>query len=508
MEKLLKFIEYEYLNKLRDKFPGKRIVHCHGVFDLFHYGHLEHLRSAKNHGDILVVTITPDHFVNKGPNRPAFTHSKRAEIIASLDIVDFVAINTTETAVSAIKELRPDCYVKGPDYKNLDGDISGGIYEELAAVKAIGGVLILTDNQSESSTTLINTHLNQLDVEQKRVVEKIKEVNSLQSILQIIDSLKKLRVLVVGEPIIDHYVFCKPENLSSKSPTVSANFISEDYYPGGSWAVAAHLSALGCKTKLLAPRCGDSISESVERSLLAACPLIEILPCTHNGLVTPKKTRYISPFMNQRIFEMTHLDYDSWLTVDMMEFNLLLENQAKEVDVILALDFGHGLFEGDRLDALGRIKGFLSLNVQTNSGNYGFNLFHKHKRYDYLVLDERELRLGMHDRFSDKRSLAENAFREIKAEQICITLGSEGSVYLKKGTNPQSSPTYFDQPIDTTGAGDAFFAITSLLTYMKMEPLTIAFLGNLFAGLKTKIIGNKSPVSYISYIKTIKSLMG
>src|SRR5215475_9136338 len=92
---------------------GKKVVHCHGVFDLLHIGHIKHLEAARQYGDRLVVTITPDRFVNKGPHRPAFPERLRAEALASLVCVDFVAINEWPTAVETIQRLRPDFYVKG-----------------------------------------------------------------------------------------------------------------------------------------------------------------------------------------------------------------------------------------------------------------------------------------------------------------------------------------------------------------------------------------------------------
>ena len=72
---------------------GKKMVHCHGVFDLLHIGHIKHFEEAKSFGDALVVTITPDEFVNKGSNRPAFTTELRLEALAALESVDFVAAN-------------------------------------------------------------------------------------------------------------------------------------------------------------------------------------------------------------------------------------------------------------------------------------------------------------------------------------------------------------------------------------------------------------------------------
>jgi cytidyltransferase-like protein len=86
------------------KADGMKVVLCHGVFDLLHYGHMLHFREARAQGDALVVTITPDIHVNKGPNRPAFTESYRAQMLAALEIVDLVAINNGPTAVEMLRE--------------------------------------------------------------------------------------------------------------------------------------------------------------------------------------------------------------------------------------------------------------------------------------------------------------------------------------------------------------------------------------------------------------------
>ena len=95
---------------------NKKIVHCHGVFDLMHPGHIKHLKAAKSFGDILVVTVTPDEFVNKGPGRPVYNQNDRIESLAGLSFVDFVALNKWPEARQAIRMLRPHIFVKGQDY--------------------------------------------------------------------------------------------------------------------------------------------------------------------------------------------------------------------------------------------------------------------------------------------------------------------------------------------------------------------------------------------------------
>src|SRR5438552_2789449 len=140
------------LAKLRA--AGKKIVHCHGVFDLLHIGHIKHLEAARHHGDVLVVTLTPDRFVNKGPHRPAFPERLRAEALASLACVDFVGINEWPTAVELIEKLRPDFYVKGVVREGGKRDHTDAIQREEDAVKAGGGQLVLTDEETFSASTL------------------------------------------------------------------------------------------------------------------------------------------------------------------------------------------------------------------------------------------------------------------------------------------------------------------------------------------------------------------
>ena len=134
-----------------------KIVLCHGCFDLMHPGHIKYLQAAKNMGDILVVTVTPDHYVNKGPNRPVFNEVLRAESLAALECVNFVAINKWPTAEETLRTLRPDIFVKGQEFEKLQ-DKTGRIQKEAEVVKEIGGELKFTQEIVFSSTKLINNY--------------------------------------------------------------------------------------------------------------------------------------------------------------------------------------------------------------------------------------------------------------------------------------------------------------------------------------------------------------
>ena len=120
---------------------GFAVVQAHGTFDLLHLGHVRHLEAARGFGDVLVVTVTADRFVNKGPGRPVFTESLRAEMLAALHFVTYVAISEAPDAIRAIDAIRPNVYAKGSDYQNPDGDLSGKITLERRAVEACGGAI-------------------------------------------------------------------------------------------------------------------------------------------------------------------------------------------------------------------------------------------------------------------------------------------------------------------------------------------------------------------------------
>jgi rfaE bifunctional protein nucleotidyltransferase chain/domain len=139
------------------KAQGKKIVYCHGCFDLMHPGHIKYFQASKKMGDILIVTITPDQYIDKGPGRPVFNQNLRAESIAALECVDFVAVNKWPTAEESLRLLRPHIYVKGQEFQNLE-DKTGKIQKEYSVVKEIGAEMRFTQEIVFSSTDLLHKY--------------------------------------------------------------------------------------------------------------------------------------------------------------------------------------------------------------------------------------------------------------------------------------------------------------------------------------------------------------
>ena len=156
----MKILEFEALaNKIQIlKSEGKTIVHCHGCFDLMHIGHIKYFQASKKMGDVLVVTVSPDIYIDKGPGRPVFNQNLRADAIAALECVDYVAINKWPTAEETLRLLRPDIYVKGQEFEKLE-DKTGKIQNEYEVIKEIGAEIRFTHEMVFSSTKLINQYL-------------------------------------------------------------------------------------------------------------------------------------------------------------------------------------------------------------------------------------------------------------------------------------------------------------------------------------------------------------
>ena len=204
------------LGLLRKK--GKKVVHCHGTFDLLHPGHLVHFEEAKARGDILVVTLTGEKFVNKGPGRPYFSYSLRARSLAALSSVDLVSVVPHPHAKEAILAVRPSVYCKGREYAEKGKDTYGRIDEDLATVRAVGGKVAFVGSVVFSSSKLLNEHFDNSSDQVKNFCQSIRRHTSASDFRRQVDDFASLRVLVVGDLIFDRYTSVAIQGAHLKKP--------------------------------------------------------------------------------------------------------------------------------------------------------------------------------------------------------------------------------------------------------------------------------------------------
>jgi bifunctional ADP-heptose synthase (sugar kinase/adenylyltransferase) len=314
--------------------------------------------------------------------------------------------------------------------------------------------------------------------------------------------------MVIGEPIVDTYVFCEPQGISSKSPSISAKYLYQEDYAGGSLAIANHLSSFVNHVRVYFTHGGEEYFRKILKSRMA--PNVTLCDFNLPNIPTPRKTRFIEAYKSQRIFEITDLVSDQWEHHSADTFCDLIRKENRAADVVVVADFGHGLIEKSVLRSLEHFEGFVSLNVQTNSSNFGHNPFTKHRRFSFLNVDTREVRIAFQDRFTAPLELAREAQRRLSSTKatLAMTTGPNGSYFFPGDADRYyHSPAFADGVVDATGAGDAFFALTSLLVKEGCPDELIPFLGNVFAGLKTKIMGNKSFVTKPQLLKSVASIL-
>jgi len=487
------------------KADNKKIVHCHGVFDLVHLGHIRHFNLAKKEGDILVVTLTKDKYVKRGPGRPIFNENLRAEMLASISIIDYVAIIDFPTAVEAIKILKPDFYVKGSDYKDKTKDFTGMISNEEEAVSSIGGKLIFTDDITFSSSSLINNFLDVYPQEISIYLKKIKEKYSIDDIFDKINSLKKLKVLIIGDSIIDQYHYCTPLGKSSKEHLVANLYDSEETFAGGSLATANHISSICQKVDLLTVLGSknsykDFISEKLSSNI---DPLYFVWPDAE----TVVKRRFVSKAINTKLFEICYLKRED--IPESVEEKILdhLDRTIKNYDLVVVNDFGHGLLTKNIINLICEKSNYLALNVQTNSANIGFNMVTKYPRANFVCVDDLELRLATHDRVSDLKILAKEIFDLLSCDYIIATRGSYGSIGYSTDEGFNECPAFSYKVVDAIGAGDAFFSYVSPCIAGGFNFDLTSFIGNAAGSLATQIICNREPVRYADLMKFITRLL-
>ena len=484
---------------------GKTLVHCHGVFDLLHPGHIRHFEAAKRHGSILVVTVTPDEYVSKGPGRPAFNQRLRAESLAALERVDYVAINEWPTAVETIKLLRPHVYVKGSDYQDRDSDLTRGIRLEEQAIREVGGHIEFTSEISFSSTELLNQFYNVYPEEARRFLDEFKVRHSAEDVIAGLTALRDMRVLVIGEAIIDEYHYCQPMGKSPKEAIVASRHVREESFAGGALACANHAAGFCREVHLVTCLGSENSHEEFIRGNLKSNVLPQFF--FRPGTSSIVKRRYIwEPFL-VKMFEVCFMD-DTDLPAG-LEDQLLdhLREVLPRYDAIIVADYGHGFLGRRAATALCERARFLAVNTQANSANLGFNLITKYPRADYVCIDEPELRLAMHDRWNPVADLALKVRGLLGARGISVTRGHLGSLTGGENGSQWDIPVFSREVVDRVGAGDAFLSVTAPCVAAGMPMDVVGFVGNAVGALAVRIVGNRTPVEPVPLYKFITALL-
>ena len=490
--------------KQKLKKQNKTISLVHGVFDVFHIGHKRHFEIAKSLSDILVVSLTIDKFVNKGPSRPIFNQNLRSELVSSLEVVDFVVFSNHENAVNIINQIKPKYYVKGQDYKDFKKDVTKNIYLEKKAVEKNNGKIFFTEDIQFSSSNLINNYIKS-DLSLVELNKyKLNKSSFKESCINQLKKISSLNIAIIGEIIFDEYIFSEEMEKPSKENIHAVKYKDKEIYLGGAAAIARNLSEF-CKSIDLYSA-GNFDKEYIKiLSSIKNDKNIKI-NITDKKFQSIKKTRVLN-HLNRKLFEIYYKNGDTHLNDD-KKLLKIINQKFKSYDVVIIADFGHGFFNKKIYETIKKNSKFLTINTQTNSDNRGFNLITKYNKANFICLDQPELRLALSDKKSSMEVLTTKLKNKINFKTLVITLGEKG-VFVRNNQKNTNFKTFrlnaFElNPTDTIGAGDAVFGVTSLLSSTNADTRVIGFIGNIFGALAAKILGHSENIKKNQVIKSIQ----
>jgi cytidyltransferase-like protein len=456
-----------------------KIVLCHGCFDVLHTGHIHHLKQAKAFGDQLVVSLTHEDFAKKSLK---FSAEFRKEMLESLNFVDQVIITQERTALAAIRQIKPDFYVKGKEYAQLELDRSGDIFPEKAEVEKHGGQLVFTDDEIVFSATKIKDSDIYVDLSEKGF--------RLPDVLAFIHAVTPLRVCVIGETIIDRWTPVSAEGVSSKStcPTARVDGSSRDQL-GGAYVIARHLKEFVAQVDLITHDFSHQTSEPLDPDIVHHF-------YTQGALI---KERLYQPQLNTKVFELKHFSLNQ-----SYDHNFSLEGY----DLVIVADFGHGMLNRAGAKQISETtSGYLAVMAQSNSSNLGFNRVDKYPRAQLYCIDTVELRLclNLNEQVDFKRHLPDMQ-KYIEFDRLFTTLGSQGAL-LYQGQELTAFPALVRHMIDPIGAGDAFFSLASLCGYLGLSPERSLLIASLAGALNTQWLCNDQHITPALLLEAAKKVI-
>lgn len=483
----------------------KLVCLCHGVYDMVHVGHINQFKYIKkNYPNCeLVVSITDQKYVNKGPNRPFFNNDQRLEILSNIKLVDRVYLCEAETAIPAINYFKPDFYFKDIEYKNHD--ITNNISKEKSRVEFYKGRLIYTNEASYSSSTLINDHFDNLNIDLKKILVDLKKkyLNSENILKQFNNKNKK--VLLIGETIFDSYINVLPQGKSAKENLINNLYFNENIYCGGIIATANNIASANIKPTLITllntkDKLNLILKKKIEKSVKKKF-------FYSNRYQNINKIRFVDKsYGNRKIFEVTKTNLNFEFNTNLNKIYDYLKKNIKKYDMIIINDFGHGLINDKIIKLLNKNSSKLFINCQSNSLNYGFNLITKYKKANYITLDLPESQLAINEKNSNITDIFKKLRKKIKYKQAVITSSSKGCYYMNK-KKLINIPAISNKVLDTVGSGDAFFAFSSLIYGYFNDVKLASLFGNIGGSIKIKILGHERNVKFIEILKAFNTMI-
>lgn len=460
----------------------EQVVFVAGNFNVLHPGHIRLLRFASSLGSHLVVGIYPDSMAGVDT-----LQSLRLEAVQSNRHVSH-AFALEETSIDAILELKPQIVVMGGEHKNHSE-------KEKQAVESYGGQLIFS-----SGDVLLSTYSDFYEGNAHKVRKTLPTAymqrHSIDDgcVKTIGDKIKDMRVIVIGDLIIDEYVECDPLGMSQEDPTIVVTPVEQRRFVGGAGIVAGHAKGLGANVRLITVVGDDETAEFARDRLSGYSVQHDCL--TDISRPTTLKKRYRAHGKTLlRVSNLAQHDISKEIVAQILE---IVKTNIDNTDLILFSDFNYGCVPDSlvrQIAELAREAGVaMSADSQASSQLSDITRFRDMK---LITPTELEARMALKDRNSGLAVIGEQLLEASAAEHAIITMGADGLMIFFKQDRlfTDQIPAINKLPKDVAGAGDSLFCATSLALAGGFSIWEAGLFGSVVASHQVDRLGNE-PIQF------------
>ena len=472
----------EAINQIKELSKSRnRIVFVSGNFNIVHPGHLRLLRYAEECGDFLVVGVYP-----KETPGAILPEELRLEGVKSISIVDFTFL-LHDSPEDIILALKPAIVVKGKEHENQ-------INPEQSAVNTYGGKLLF----SSGDITFSSLDLLQKEFREYNPSTIIKAPDfikrhglSLAGLREVLSNMKNLKVIVVGDLIIDEYITCDPLGMSQEDPTIVVTPVATEKFVGGSAIVAAHAAGLGANVHYFSVTGRDENADYVTKRLNDYSVNTHLF--VDENRPTSLKQRFRAN--GKTLLRVSHLRQND---IDKSIAEKILQSIIEIIEgthLLIFSDFNYGCLPQFFVEEIKDI--CIKQNIMMVADSQSSSQTGDVSRFKYASLltpTEREARIAVRDFNSGLVVLAESLCRLSYSKNLIITLGSEG-ILVYAGQSKEEFitdrlPALNTAPRDVSGAGDSLIVCCSLAMATGADIWQSAYLGSLGAACQVGRIGN------------------
>ena len=467
----------------------KKVIMCHGTFDVVHPGHLRHMMYAKSKADILIVSLTCDAYIRKAENRPFVPEDLRSINLAAFDMVDHVIVDKEETPLENIKRIQPDFFAKGYEY-NADG-MTSKTEAEKTIVEEYGGLIMFTPGDIVySSSKLIESQRPNISYDKLSALMNSEDV----TFDKLRDTLKKvegLNVHVVGDTIIDTYTATSMIGGQTKTPTISVRYEAKRNYVGGAGVVAKHLKAAGANVTFTTVLGDDELGGFALDDLTSFG--VEVRAIRDATRPTTEKNAIICN--SYRLLKIDTLDNKP--VSDAIQSKIADNISSVPADCVVFSDFRHGIFNGMSIAPFSaaipkKVYRVADSQVASRWGN-----IIDFQEFDLITPNEREARFSLGDQDSVIRPLALRLLNAAKCKNLILKLGERGIMAYRRDNNGKTGlqsffvlDSFCTNVVDTVGSGDALLAYACLADCISKDTVIAAILGAMAAACECEHDGN------------------